>query len=67
MPAAPHHQADRANNIIKGSKQEQLETVRQQIRDFKSSTGVDRVVVLWTANTERYAEVSYISPWRWVC
>jgi myo-inositol-1-phosphate synthase len=61
VPAVPHHQADRANNIIKGSKKEQLETVRQQIRDFKSSTGVDRVVVLWTANTERYAEVSHTS------
>lgn len=35
--------------------------MRQQIRDFKSSTGVDRVVVLWTANTERYAEVRHTS------
>lgn len=52
-----HAQADRANNIIKGTKKEQLETVRQQIRDFKASTGVDKIVVLWTANTERYAEV----------
>jgi myo-inositol-1-phosphate synthase len=51
------NQEERANNIIKGSKQEQLETVRQQIRDFKASSGVDKVVVLWTANTERYAEV----------
>lgn len=42
---------------MKGSKQEQMETVRQQIRDFKQSSGVDRVVVLWTANTERYAQI----------
>jgi len=51
------NQAERADNIIKGSKKEQMETVRQQIRTFKRERGVDRVVVLWTANTERYAEV----------
>lgn len=27
------------------------------IREFKASTKVDRVVVLWTANTERYSNV----------
>jgi myo-inositol-1-phosphate synthase len=34
-----------------------METVRQQIRQFKADKGVDKVVVLWTANTERYSEV----------
>jgi myo-inositol-1-phosphate synthase len=34
-----------------------METVRQQIRQFKADKGVDRVIVLWTANTERYSEV----------
>jgi myo-inositol-1-phosphate synthase len=34
-----------------------METVRQQIRQFKEDQGVDRVIVLWTANTERYSEV----------
>ena len=34
-----------------------METVRQHIRDFKAAQGVDRVIVLWTANTERYSEV----------
>lgn len=52
------NQADRANNIIKGSKAEQVEAVRAQIRAFKEERGVDRVVVLWTANTERYSEVA---------
>ncbi len=52
------NQEERANNLIKGSKMEQMETVRRQIREFKASSGVDKVVVLWTANTERYAEVS---------
>lgn len=51
------NQEERADNIIKGSKHEQMETVRQQIRQFKESSGVDKVVVLWTANTERYAQV----------
>lgn len=34
-----------------------MDQVRQQIRDFKSSSGVDKVIVLWTANTERYSNV----------
>ncbi|EFN59428.1 hypothetical protein CHLNCDRAFT_55979 [Chlorella variabilis] len=51
------NQAERADNIIKGSKREQMETVRQQIRQFKADQGVDKVIVLWTANTERYSEV----------
>eukprot|EP00798_Chlamydomonas_sp_ICE-L_P018365 gene18365-24836_t len=51
------NQEERADNCIKGSKAEQVEVVRGQIRDFKQSTGVDKVVVLWTANTERYAEI----------
>ncbi|GMH34510.1 hypothetical protein BSKO_02344 [Bryopsis sp. KO-2023] len=51
------NQGDRADNIIKGSKREQLETVQQHIKEFKESKQVDKVVVLWTANTERYAQV----------
>lgn len=50
--------------MIKGSKAQQVDTVRQQIRDFKESSGVDQVIVLWTANTERYAQVSS-SPAFW--
>ena len=51
------NQDARANNIIKGSKREQMDEVRRDIREFKASTGVDKVVVLWTANTERYSDV----------
>ena len=51
------NQSDRADNIVKGSKKEQMETIRQQIRDFKQANEVDKVIVLWTANTERYASV----------
>uniref|UniRef100_A0A7S0VHK9 inositol-3-phosphate synthase n=1 Tax=Polytomella parva TaxID=51329 RepID=A0A7S0VHK9_9CHLO len=51
------NQEERANNVIKGSKKDQVETVRQQIRSFKASSGVDKIIVLWTANTERFSEV----------
>ncbi|KAH9540715.1 hypothetical protein CY35_14G020900 [Sphagnum magellanicum] len=51
------NQGSRANNIIKGSKKEQMERVIQDIRTFKAETKVDKVVVLWTANTERYSDV----------
>ncbi len=52
------NQSERADNIVKGTKKEQMETIRQQIRDFKQANQVDKIVVLWTANTERYASVS---------
>lgn len=35
----------------------QLEQIRKDIRDFRSSAGLDKVIVLWTANTERFCEV----------
>ncbi|RLN68240.1 hypothetical protein BBJ28_00011071, partial [Nothophytophthora sp. Chile5] len=30
---------------------------RQQIRDFKQSNGLDKVIVLWSANTERFSDI----------
>ena len=51
------NQAERADNIIKGSKFEQMEQIRRDIRAFQEANAVDKVVVLWTANTERYANV----------
>ncbi|TMW57279.1 hypothetical protein Poli38472_003204 [Pythium oligandrum] len=51
------NQADRADNLLKGSKQENLDQIRQQIRDFKAANGVDKVIVLWSANTERYSDI----------
>ncbi|RMB89817.1 hypothetical protein DUI87_33832 [Hirundo rustica rustica] len=35
----------------------QVEQIRRDIRDFKESSGVDKVIVLWTANTERFCDV----------
>jgi len=52
------NQEERADNIILGeSKMAHLEQIRKDIRDFKAANGLDTVVVLWTANTERFASV----------
>jgi myo-inositol-1-phosphate synthase len=52
------NQADRADNLIEGNKAEQVAKLRQDIREFKETNKLDRVVVLWSANTERFADVS---------
>eukprot|EP00750_Incisomonas_marina_P007947 INCI1510.2.p1 GENE.INCI1510.2~~INCI1510.2.p1 ORF type:complete len:412 (-),score=87.02 INCI1510.2:44-1279(-) len=52
------NQEDRADNLIPAStKQGQLDHLRGDIRDFKKRTGVDKVIVLWSANTERFSDV----------
>lgn len=51
------NQADRADNVLTGTKFEQMEHIRQDIRDFKAANGVDQVIVLWTANTERFSAI----------
>ncbi|WVO20204.1 uncharacterized protein IAS62_001497 [Cryptococcus decagattii] len=52
------NQADRADNLIPGDdKKAHLEHIRADIRRFKADNHLDSVVVLWTANTERYADI----------
>ena len=51
------NQGDRADNVLKGTKQEQMEHLRKDIREFKENNGLDKVILLWTANTERFAAV----------
>jgi myo-inositol-1-phosphate synthase len=51
------NQESRANNILKLSKEAQVEKIKQDIVDFKISNGLDKVIVLWTANTERMCDV----------
>lgn len=52
------NQCDRADNLIPGNdKQAHLEQIRKDIRDFKQQENLDNVIVLWTANTERYADI----------
>ena len=52
------NQKDRADNVIPGNdKQVHLDTVRADMRRFKEENHLDKVIVLWTANTERYSEI----------
>jgi len=51
------NQGERADNVLSGSKQKQMEQIRKDIREFKTKHGLDQVIVLWTANTERFAAV----------
>ncbi|KAK7755762.1 Myo-inositol-1-phosphate synthase [Diatrype stigma] len=53
------NQEDRADNVLPGNKacMAHVEKIRQDIRDFKAANNLDKVIVQWTANTERYADV----------
>jgi len=51
------NQGERADNVLTGTKQEQMDQIRKDIRDFKSSNSLDQVILLWTANTERFSAV----------
>ena len=45
------NQKERATNILKGSIQEQLDIIRQNIKDFKKNNNLDKVIILWSATT----------------
>lgn len=52
------NQSERADNIIPGQdKQAHLEHIRADIRAFKAKHELERVIIFWTANTERYANI----------
>lgn len=53
------NQEDRADNLIPGNKacMAHVEQIRKDIREFQARHGLDRVIVQWTANTERYADL----------
>ena len=51
------NQNERADNVISGSKQEQMEHLRKDIQNFKATNNLDKVIILWTANTERFASI----------
>lgn len=53
------NQEDRADNVLPGrvACQEHLDQIREDIRSFKSQNDLDKVIVLWTANTERFCDV----------
>ncbi|CAN3361062.1 inositol-3-phosphate synthase [Diutina catenulata] len=62
------NQKERADNVYNvdnktgeartDNKWADVEKIRSDIQEFKKQNGLDKVIVLWTANTERYAEVS---------
>ena len=45
------NQSDRADNVFEGTNQECVDRIRADIANFRK--GVDSIVVLWTANTEK--------------
>ncbi|KZT03902.1 Myo-inositol-1-phosphate synthase [Laetiporus sulphureus 93-53] len=52
------NQEARADNVLPGTdKQAHLEHIRADIRRFKEQNALDRVIVFWTANTERYSDI----------
>lgn len=52
------NQKERADNVIAAKdKWSQVEQIRADIRDFKAKNKLDTVIVLWTANTERFSDV----------
>lgn len=52
------NQGERANNLIPGTdKWEHVLHIQKDIRDFKEKNNLEKVIVMWTANTERYASV----------
>lgn len=53
------NQGERADNLMPGStKSEHLDTIMADIKRFKKDNNLDKVIVLWTANTERYSDVA---------
>jgi myo-inositol-1-phosphate synthase len=46
------NQSDRVDNVLEGTNEEVIETIREDIRRFKERN--DKVIVLWTANTEMF-------------
>jgi myo-inositol-1-phosphate synthase len=53
------NQEDRADNVLEGNKAciAHVNQIREDIRSFKAKNALDKVIVLWTANTERYADI----------
>nr|XP_023028435.1 inositol-3-phosphate synthase-like [Leptinotarsa decemlineata] len=47
----------RADNILTGTLQQQTDQIKKDIAEFKESSKVETVIVLWTANTECFSNV----------
>jgi myo-inositol-1-phosphate synthase len=54
------NQSVRADNVLANStKTQDLDSIRQDIRDFKAVHDLETVIVMWTANTERCTPVRH--------
>jgi len=52
------NQKDRANNLIPGDdKNAHVEHIRNDIREFKQKNNLDKVIIIWSANTERFSDI----------
>lgn len=60
------NQEERADNIFnldangkidQTNKWEHVEQLRKDIQTFKAENSLDKVIILWTANTERYSKI----------
>ncbi|XP_047343947.1 inositol-3-phosphate synthase 1-A [Vespa velutina] len=51
------NQESRVDNVIHGTKVEQLACIRKDITEFKTSKNLDQIIILWTANTERFSRI----------
>jgi myo-inositol-1-phosphate synthase len=50
------NQEDRANHLIEGNdKSIHLATIRKDISKFREDNQLNTVIILWTANTERFS------------
>ncbi|KAK5640687.1 hypothetical protein RI129_009234 [Pyrocoelia pectoralis] len=51
------NQADRVNNVIKGTKRDQVQQICKDIENFKKNSALDHIIIVWTANTERFSTI----------
>jgi myo-inositol-1-phosphate synthase len=51
------NQKDRANNILSGTKQQMMDKLRDDIRTFKAEKKLDKLIIVWSANTERFSDI----------
>lgn len=48
------NQKERANNVLHGALQDKLNHIKSDIVKFKKEHNLEKVIVLWTASTERF-------------
>jgi len=53
------NQKDRANNcfLMELTHKEKIDLIRQDIRNFKEKNNLDKIILVWTANTEKNSEI----------